>query len=60
MRWVCDHCPVAGECTADVERQVAAGIVVVGFRAGESARTRTLRLRGLSDAQVLAGTPVEK
>ena len=55
MRWVCRRCPVLAECSGEVDRQLATGVVVAGFRAGESARARTYRLRRSQNVRVVQG-----
>ena len=52
MRWVCvNACPSRVGCKRDVENDVAAGRVIVGFRAGVSARARTRRLAADSEVE---------
>jgi hypothetical protein len=54
MRWVCQRCPCALACRDAVAADLEAGLVVAGFRAGESARARTYRLNGRHSVQGLA------
>jgi len=43
MRAIClKRCPALEHCRAEVEGQIAAGLLVVGMRAGRSQRSRAI------------------
>lgn len=43
MRAIClKRCPAFAECLAEVDAQLAAGVLVVGMRAGRSQRSRAV------------------
>ena len=43
MRAIClKRCPALEECRAEVHGQIAAGVLVVGMRAGRSQRSRAI------------------
>ncbi len=51
MRWVCRRCLCLDACREAVDEELARGQIVAGYRAGESERARSYRLKGLHSVQ---------